>query len=474
MKVLPIVRSDRVSWQMAGTDDQISDPSQYFASRSDTWLLAIRNTLGEFVESEAEADPELYDNMLRDGEVESAISTRIDAVISEGFTVVPSAPMPANEHAADPEELTRAKRAQEVAEFVTDALGPNIIASMGQAVEAALKYGHSIMEIVLKLDSSKRLVVHELVDLERRARFVVEGAQVIGVNLKTGTIGASQVREVFIPRAKLLVHSHRPRGRDPRGRSALWAAYTAWYSKTAVWPEFLRHLKQFGSPSFVGKTRNKEENPSGMVEVVGPDGTLEKSDLGEIKLVAEGYNLFKSLQKFRNGSVIVVPGGSEVVGLWPQGDGAAFREGLAYFDRSIHRAINGTARMSYEAEHSSGADSKEAIDVFKLRVGRNQEDLGRTYTQLARLLVELNFPPSDREFCPAIHVGGSSQATWEERADGIAKLTSSGYLDESQLPELDAELGLPVRDAEAAMQRKQEREFAQSVTEAEVDKVVNP
>lgn len=268
--------------------------------------------------------------------------------------------------------------------------------------------------------------------------------RIIGIIARTASddaaMTAPEVR--LLPRDRFVVHAFEPRPGDPRGSSLLRSAHTAWDIKQRTWPEFYRYLVQFAAPSIVGFT---PENPR---EVVQPDGTY----------VTATTALLQSLMAFQNGTALALEGGSDLKVLWSQGDGKAFLDAFAHCNREITVGMLATARATLEAEYGSRADSQSAGDVLGTLIRRARKALALSLRRdLLRMLVREQYGARAAMLTPVLSFGETEQVDVTPMMQAVAALERVGYLDPSQLPELDVQLGLTPRSADELAQRSERR-----------------
>jgi hypothetical protein len=156
------------------------------------------------------------------------------------------------------------------------------------------------------------------------------------------------------------------------------------------------------------------------------------------------------LVAFQNGSVLVVPAGAEVAPIQPQGDGSAFHRAVDLFNREIVQAILLQTRATMEATHGSKADSQTGQDMFGLLVDAGRTMLAQTLRDdCFRQLVALNYGDDAADRLTPLVTFGTQDVDRASQWSAVASLMGSKYLGDSQLEELDAMMGLPIRDMQA-------------------------
>jgi hypothetical protein len=238
-----------------------------------------------------------------------------------------------------------------------------------------------------------------------------------------------------VPLAKFAVLANRKRYGDPRGYSALRPAYGAWYSLMRLWPEYIKYLVQFASPSIVGTLPEKafpEYNPD----------TGETEDPLDV--------LYYELQNFANGSFMALRYGSVVDLKWSQGDGTAFTQAINLLNHQMVKAILHQLLATEEGKHQARAASSTHQDVLNMMVrGLKNSVVSMVQRQIFRQLILLNFGENAADtLTPYLSLGDIAQ---EDKSDMVKAYSAGGYvLGPTQFPAIDAELELEVRSIEQA------------------------
>ena len=242
---------------------------------------------------------------------------------------------------------------------------------------------------------------------------------------------------VVIPRSKFWVMTWLPRDNDPRGTSLYRTPYRAWNHKQLLFPEYYKHVVQFGSPTRIGFVAPEAEN--------GPVAELDKDGKPTGKMLTPGEAMNRSLECLHNGRTAAYPANSRVQTDWPQGEGRVFLSAFSFLNHEMVYGILGTTRGSMEAEHGSKADSGTSQDkeTNPIRLGR--EALETSFrSDVAHDFVRLNWGEAiaDR-LTPHISLGEVEHHDLVQMMRGIAQLLASGGIDLSQLPGIHSMLGLP-------------------------------
>lgn len=268
---------------------------------------------------------------------------------------------------------------------------------------------------------------------------------------------ASKGGFVVLPPDHCLWHSWMPEDGDPRGKSILRPAYVAWNFKVQGMPEAYEFMKRWGQPGVDYEMAEGDDTPriptdENGVPLVGRD-----------PIAAEAWHL-EQLRSYRGGAAFVHPFGSKLNINEPSGDGEAFTKLFDWCDRQIVLGIEGATRGRLEAQNGSKADSETSQDESGLVKSEAKKSMAAVIRRLLRRFIAWNYGPDMAErFTPLVTLGKAEQQDKASLWGAAASLTTSGYLGESQKPELDAELGLPARDAEA--DAKAEAEKAKAAAE---------
>jgi hypothetical protein len=304
-----------------------------------------------------------------------------------------------------------------------------------------------IKAIKVKPHWAWKFVVNCYLDVEGILTFVPPVSA--GGSLPDGSPAASSGGLIIVPRDKFVLFQWLPRDHDPRGTSALRAAYDWWNLKTQIKPHYYQYLTRFGTPSLDYKLAPNDNAPR---MPINPDTKLPypRGTPGILPVDSSTY-AYQILQLFQNSYVLVRPDGSEFNLIEPNGDGQSFLNAFDLFDRQICLAIGLQTRASLEAEHGSKADSETAADTRGLVIAHGREYTGDLVgRELYYDSILLNFGEEDAElFTPECHVGDTEDQNQPEKWKAAASL---GFqVGPSQLVEMDNDLDLPERDLEGDM-----------------------
>jgi hypothetical protein len=211
-----------------------------------------------------------------------------------------------------------------------------------------------------------------------------------------------------------------------------------WNAKIQLYPRYNKFLYRFAEPSLVG-TAGENAQPRIPRDADG----LEIAGAAPISAVQD---LAEEMDKFQGGSVLAAPYGTVIQALETHGTGESFLQAFDYFDREIVFAVLWQIRATLEAKHGSKADSRDG----RGHPGQCHDPgpAGPGPLHPAAL------PPAGpvelrrrgrRPLHPEVSLGDLDDDELIRLSNAVAKLCESGYLAESQLPEIDRRLKLPVR-----------------------------
>lgn len=380
-----------------------------------------------------------YEVMLAtDPTVAAAFWTLSSAVLADGHSLRPALfPKPGTE--PTPEETLSA----EVCRFCERLLHRVPFDDYLEQLLLALPYGNRLAEKVYEVAEAGpdkgRLVWRAWKFKPRWAwAYVVDAYMTtVGILAYTPTGGPA----VVVDPSKFIIYTWRQKDADPRGRPILRAAYEAWNLKKQVWPPYFKYLTLFATPTLSGQpgegAQPRPARDSDPKEMIGDDG-----------MVSAEADMLIALMAVQAGTAVVTPHGSTIAPINPTGNGEAYREAIKVFDGQIARAVVLSERVVLEALHGSKADGEKVQDAMGSLVRQIRRTLAWTvYRQGLHHAVSLNFGAEVAELhTPIFCLGETEHQDWAEVAGAIATLQRAGYFAPSQLPAVDARLGLPIRE----------------------------
>lgn len=407
-------------------------------------------------DAERDFGTDIYNRMMNDPAVFSSVLALKTMILSSGYRVLTRVNQP-SAFKADPQAEAEYQRATEISDFISamlDRLQEPLEGIIDDALDCLI-YGHVLLEKTYEHRNGK-LVLATLRAKPREAyRFAVDQYMnvlgVVGATTATGgiiSVTSIVSTDAIIPRDKFVLMSFMPRRGDPRGRSLLRSAYNAWYLKQQAWPEYLKSLSTFGTPSLVGT----------LPEDAGEVQTYDSNGTPDAVPVTAADDLLAKLLGFRNASAIVIPHGATVEPVNSAGDGSIYSNAIDVFDKQIARAILIAVRATMESQHGSRADSQTAQDIvgeFAQWIQRSVE--ATLFRDVIQPTVRLNFGDevADSNLCPYLALSDIAREDVVATGNMIANLAQANLIDESQLPGIDSKLNLPERDYDAQAERLQ-------------------
>jgi uncharacterized protein DUF935 len=435
------------------------DPVKEYVAGSVTSFQSARQLRGlphAFDDLSHDFGDDIYERMQLDPQVRAVVNTLISGIIEEGAHLE----CPIDDDAADGYEL-----GHEIEAFCTSVLS-DLVTPLDDVLWdmcAALPLGSRVAEEVytfspasaysLPDSPTKRagefLVLSALkVKPRQSVAFVVDafmnvigllGRPPVGTGLATTAIYATDPRTVpnLLPRDKFAVLSFRPVDGDPRGTSVIRPGYTPWWTKQQIYPEFLKYLAQFASPS-VYATASEDATKNG-VRVANSDGTTSLKPAVEV--------LLEALLSFQNGTALAVPYGTILDALQVSGNGEAFHAAFTHCDQQIALAVLHQTLATLEAQHQSRASSETHQDTLDTIVRQAKRAVALMLRRdVLRPMVAYNYgDEAAKRLTPTVSLGSVERQDLAAMMTAIAQLSRAGYLDASQLPAIDAQLNLPVR-----------------------------
>jgi hypothetical protein len=255
------------------------------AGNTQVWLWKYLQALTPYIdEIETQFGDDVYRRMLFDPAVKAAIDNLKRAVLAPGAQIVPAVE-------ADHPRYPQAKETADFCRTCLESLQRPTFLGVVWALLDAVAFGNKVAEIVLEPapegEYAGKLVLKKLkVRPKRSMAFVVDAyANCVGVLALSPGMGSTfglmaplnlvnpTAQPNFIPRDKFLFLTHDPLNEDPRGSSALRAAYDWWWKKQQMGGEWLKHGARFGSPSVVGRlTASAQQRRPDLRRDHGPDG----------------------------------------------------------------------------------------------------------------------------------------------------------------------------------------------------------
>lgn len=438
------------------------------------WTGHIYQALPQSIDELERDFPEIYEKMMLDPKVRQSVQILKLGVLSQGMSLVPRI-----QDERHPQYM-KSRRVYEFCQRNLDRLQRPIMSVLSEMMDAVV-YGHTVAEQVYERakhgpDKGKLVLKALKIKPRHSVAFVVDRFfTVIGLtplyryydtrdfedgNVRGRTAGGrgrnrngrSYVNQStpaqvgygvnagylltgpLLSRQKFMVFAPFTKDGDPRGQSILRGAYTPWWMKTQAWPEYLRYLAQFASPMLVGYT---------------PDGAQAKGRDASGRPITPEQVMLRALIQAKNGAAMAFPNGSKVEALNVGNGGNTFLEASRMFDEQISMAILLQTLASGEGIHQTRASSKVHKSLLAMLIRWVQQELGNALmNDVLRNLVDINFPGDTADtLTPFVQVGTVEVEDFAGTANAIVALWEKGYLDPTQVDEMDALLGLPRRPA---------------------------
>lgn len=402
---------------------------------------------------------DIYERILLDPAARAVVSTLISAIIEEGVSLSTAI----DDKAADGYDL--AHEIRDLCESVLSDLQTGLDDVLWDML-SALPLGCKAAEEVYQLTPAKSYSLPDTTPIQRGAELLILSAlkprprrslafvvdafmNVTGLLVRPpgGTISTTIVSNAatplaqLLPRDKFAVLSFRPVDGDPRGSSILRPAYTPWWTKQQIYPEFLKYLAQFASPSI--KVIASEDATKNGIKITNDDGTTTVRPAVEV--------LGEAILAFQNGSGMAFPYGTLLDALQVSGDGAAFHKAFTFCDQQIALAVLHQTLATLEAEHQSRASSETHQDTLETIIRQAKRAVCLMLRRdVLRPMVAYNYGmDAARQLTPTCSLGSVERQDIPAMMTGVAALTKAGYLHPSQYPGVDAQLNLPPRDLDA-------------------------
>lgn len=431
---------------------------EYVTSGRLSWYTTLIQSLPTYIDDiTAQFGADLYERMMQDAQVASCVNALKTAVLEGELNLVPF-DMPED---ADQATIDKAKEVFDFCKRVLDDLETPLEDVLWNMLDALFQ-GNKVAELVwiLAYEEGSTLPKLEIRAIHTKPQdsvsFVVDTFNnVLGLLPAVPGSGAvsgsalllsDELNKYLVPREKFMVLSFRPKDNDPRGTSLLRAAYYVWWLKQQLFPEWLKYLAQFATPSLVGYTA---ENANSEV-VTDSDGNPTFDGSGNPIVVTPEEKLLQVLVQVRNGSAAALPFGSKVDDLAILGDGGkSFLDAFAQLDHWIAKAVLNQTLATEEGAHQARAAAQVHMDVLGLLIRSIKNSVCRMMRRdVLHPLVEYNFGAVGASVMPDCTLGEDDEADFSTTAAAITALFNAKYISPTQLAYTDTLLGLPPRPAE--------------------------
>lgn len=449
---------------------------------------ALKISLPRYIDDiERDLGTDIYDQMLRDAQIAADFETLRLSILSEGYRVAPAVdPVPATAK-VDAETKARSERALEYSQFIERNLNGMDGAFLLRLHDMllGLAQGHRVAEVTCNLatdgEDKGRLVLTDVRPKPRsNVSFVVDQlGKLVGILAIQPEEGQTTLPQVFgmgsetwahmLPVEKFVIFTNNERDGLPLGSSTLRPAYTPWYIKKNILPDWYKFLRQFGTPAIIGITGDTPTVNS----IDKATGELLLDLDGNPKLISAVYDLLQTLLAWQNSAAMALPFGATVELVESKTDGAAFDHAQRFLNAEISKSILGTAQVSLEAQHESRSSKGVGQDVFGLRVSWNRQCIGFAFTRLFRYLIVQNFGASEKDLTPMLVLTKAKDEDRIELMKGIATLRTSGTLPDLLVPQALGEVGFDI-DLEVWQDEQEQKREREEMIAGNMGKVMNP
>ena len=385
---------------------------------------------------------DVYDRMRKDPQVRSCVRLLQASILEDGVQLSPAV----SDQQADGYDV--AVEIKDEAEWMLDNLDPDL-SSVLYDLSLAICYGHRVAEQVyeqqrgIKKDSLLQLTRLKVKPNKSYALVVDPYMNLVGVSPSVSVLERGITTMDVLPRSKFLVLTWDGEDSDPRGRSILNAAYTPWWRKYQIVPEWLRYLAQFGGPSLIGYTAEGAV-PTPSVDAYG-NPVLDAD--GNVVMTTPEEALLAALLQFQNSTSLALPYSSKVDLVQSSGTGEAFTGSIVLCNSEMTKAILTQELATEQSRNQARAAAQVHQDALDTIIRQGKTTIARALVRdLLRPWIRYNWGDEKLRFCPSVTLGTTEEQDRPETVRAFATLFSSGYLHPTQLPAVDRMLGLPVRD----------------------------
>lgn len=459
----------------APTPDVLS--TEYVSGGGWSWYSRLARGLPPTIDDiTSDFGDDLYERMAIDPTIAKCLAVFKASVLEDGLDL-----NPAIKDEADP-DYDLANRIHDEASAMLDELETSLDDVLWDLANC-IAYGNVVAEqrFELKPGAVEKRELLQLIALKVKPRrtyaFVVDAyLNVIGLlgqrpgesNPYMGQVGLDPEHVPnILPREKFCIATFRPHNSDPRGTSLLRPAYDPWWRKRQLLPDYLKYLAQFAGPSIWGTTPEKAQALPSEDSLANPtfdtDGNLNPpfTPGADIPVTTDPYGnnpvpvgtftlspeqqLVRSLLEFRNGTAAAFPFGTQLHTIEMTGEGRAFLAAKADCDRDMIGAILTQTLATEEGEHQARAAAQVHQDVLDTLIRQAKRSIIRMVRRdILRPWVRYNWGEKALHLVPIPTLG---ETKTQDLAPLITALGAVGYaVDQSQMPDIDEMLNLPVRD----------------------------
>lgn len=292
-------------------------------------------------------DLDVYEKMLKDGQVKAGLDIIKLGATARGFTVT-----------GDDEETKK------YAEFINEnfeLIRGNVEDVLGEML-TALEYGYSATEKVFDYDSKSGKITLKKMKVLNPHSIKVKTDKFGDIVYVKQYIGSKQIK---IKPEKIIWYAHDRKFGNPYGQSVLRPVYKHWFIKDKMYRFANIAYERYGTPLLVGQVQDAK-------------------DVGKMKQLLKRINGLTGL---------AISGGDDIKAI--QGSNADFVGYIEHHDRKIMEGLLVPPMLLGLSRGQGGsyAMSSNQFDVFMLRLQALQRDLKALIEEeIIRPLIDLNFP----------------------------------------------------------------------------------
>jgi hypothetical protein len=393
---------------------------------------------------------DIYARMMKDPQVDACITLLKAAILEDGLQLT----SPIEDQEEDGYETAQEIRLEADQMLNRDLTTPitDVMWDMGSAIAYGNRVAEQVFEVRTAHTQDKKFLQLAALKVKpmRQTAFVVDRfLNVVGLTYSSGQGIAARSLDPksteILPRAKFIYWSNHPEDSDPRGTSWLASAYTAWWRKYQVIPEYMRFLAQFAGPALIGYAPEGAV-PTPQVDSLGNPILDETTGLPKTAKTPE-ESILDALLLFRASAALALPFSSRVDLIQSKGNGEAFMHAISGSNQEITKAILTQELATEQSRNQARAAAQVHQDVLDTLIRQGKASVGRMIVNMIlRPWISYNYGPDKVKLCPNVFLGSTEEQDKPEMVRAIATLFSSGYIHPTQLPATDKILGLPVRD----------------------------
>jgi hypothetical protein len=360
-------------------------------------------------------DLEVYEKMMKDGQVKAGLDMIKLAVTARGFNVTGDSP-----------------ETKQYAEFINEnfeLIRGNMEDVVGEML-TALEYGYSCTEKVFIQDKGKIMLKKMKVLNPHSVQAKTDRFGDLEYVLQS--IGSKQIK---IPANKILWYAHDKRFGNPYGQSALRTTYKHWFIKDKMYRFANIAYERYGTPLLVGNVEDPKD-------------------------VSKMQSL---LAKINGLTGLAISGGDKIQAV--QGTNADFISYIEHHDRKIMESLLVPPMLisTGRGQNGSYALSSNQFDIFIIRLEALQRDLKALLEEeVIRPLIDLNFP--NVKAYPSFNFKPFTDEDTEKLARVFQMMITAQVVDASE-DWIREELGFPAMSEETKRAIQERREQAQKVIE---------